>query len=261
MKISKHGHDITSVCDWFAYAPPKKRKAHWVDGRSAKELAKVWFPTKGKMSVPEELSSLLVSSNALGSVKLCYGEPEVTVPFDSFRGEKRNCDLLVHGVCDLGKISISIEAKADEKFGKTIGEEFDAGGRKPRSNVPERIRLLCDAVLHRSVHESRDVRYQLLYGVAAALSAAQQHGATVAVFVVHEFVTTLTKGINHASNRADLDRFVHVLSGDVDAHLHAGQMLGSIRVRGNSYIPGNVDLYLGKIMRDLKLCAPRRLSS
>jgi hypothetical protein len=245
VKITKNGNDITSVCEWFDFAPPKKGKDHWADGRSAKELAKAWFPTLGRASVPEELSSLLGSSNLLGRVELYEGAPEVVVPFDSFRGEKRNCDLLVHGVCDLGKITISVEAKADELFRETAGRAFDAGERNPRSNVPERIRLLTAAVLGKSVDESRDLRYQLLYGAAATLTAAPKHEAAVAVFVVHEFVTARSNDAKQVKNAEDLDRFTQALSNDVIYHVNPGQMFGPLRVPGNRYIPGNLDLFLG----------------
>ena len=87
MKITKNGHTINSVRDWFRIAPPKKPE-HWVDGRSAKELAKAWFPADGTISIPPELSALLESSDVLGkAVKLSAGEPEVVVRFDSFRGD------------------------------------------------------------------------------------------------------------------------------------------------------------------------------
>ena len=47
MQIIKNGHNIHSVDDWLRFAPPEKGESHWKDGRSAKELAKAWFPTAG----------------------------------------------------------------------------------------------------------------------------------------------------------------------------------------------------------------------
>jgi hypothetical protein len=143
--------------------------------------------------VPVEIQVLLNSSHALGAIKLTGAKPGSIIRFDSFRGEARNCDLLVKGECKVGAVLISIEAKADESFGNLIGEAFDSGAARERSRVPDRIRLLTLGVLGRDVEESRGLRYQLLHGIAGALTSAKRHGAKTAVFLVHEFLTTLKK--------------------------------------------------------------------
>lgn len=48
------GLKISNLTDWFQHAPPAKGEAHWVDGRSAKELAKAWTQS-GVPTVPKEL--------------------------------------------------------------------------------------------------------------------------------------------------------------------------------------------------------------
>jgi hypothetical protein len=252
MQIIKNGRTILSVADWFAAAPPKRAERHWVEGRSAMELAKAWFPVPGKPSVPEEFLALL--HTALDRLTFSEGEPEAIVRFDTFRGEPRNCDLLVQGSCDLGKITISIEAKADEKFGETtVGQRFEAGLRIERSNLPQRIRLLTAAVLGREVDlASRPLRYQLLHSTAAALSAAQQQGATAAIFVVHEFITNSTRDFKHKENADDLDRFVSVLSNGRISHVENGQLFGPLRVPGNVSIPSNIDFFAGKAIRNVR---------
>jgi hypothetical protein len=178
MKITKNGREIRSVDDWFNIAPPKKGRKQWVCGRSAKELAKAWFPAAGVISAPQEFFDLINSSETLGSVRLCEGEPEVKVKFDDFGGETRNCDLVMRAVSGIGRVEISVETKADEPFSKLVGESFDQGARSPNSNVPKRICRLASAVLGRKVEDIRDLRYQLLYGTAAALSVAKQRGAS-----------------------------------------------------------------------------------
>ncbi len=253
MKITKNGREIRSVDGWFNFAPPKKGQKQWVDGRSAKELPKAWFPTAGGISAPEEFLALVNSSESLGSVRLCEGEPEVAVRFDPFGGETRNCDLLMRALCDTGRIEISVEAKADEPFGKLVGENFDEGMRRsPNSNVPERIRLLASAVLERQVEDVRDLRYQLLYGTAAALSVAKQRGARAALFVVHEFLTDCTDDAEHQLNMDDLNKFVGVLNGTRSTNVPSGVLLGPFRVPGNAYIPDNIDLFVGKAVRSTR---------
>jgi hypothetical protein len=251
MIITKNGCIIRSVNEWFDLAPPEKGVLQWKCGRSAKELAKAWFPAGAGISVPKEFLSMVNSQEALGSVKLCEGEPEACVPFDCFKSP-RKCDLLVHGVCGLGRIAISVEAKADETFGQEIGDYFWAMQRNPNSKVPERIRRLALAVLGMQVVECRDLRYQLLYGTAAALSAADKYGAAIAAFVVHEFVTPLSDDARHEQNAADLDRFVSALSRGRFPHVYAGHLYGPLRVPGNEYISDCVDLYIGKARRNTR---------
>lgn len=58
MRITKNGHEIRTVDDWFQYAPPMGRQIQWRDGRSAKELAKAWCSGL-EPTVPTELVQLL----------------------------------------------------------------------------------------------------------------------------------------------------------------------------------------------------------
>jgi hypothetical protein len=92
----------------------------------------------------------------------------------------------------------------------------------------------------------------LLFGAAAALSAAKKHGATIAVFIVHEFVTELTNNTTRKQNAADLNEFVCALSKGLIPHIISDQLCGPLRVPGNDDIPGSVDLYFGEILRDTR---------
>jgi Domain of unknown function (DUF6946) len=265
MKIIKK---IQSVEDWRRLAPPKRPDLHWKDGRGAKELANAWFPAAvpGFPEIPSELSPLLKSSVELGDINLCEGEPEAVVRVDCFGGESPNCDLLIHGACQLGKITIYVEAKADEPFGDLVGRKFnkgerinrafDRGERPRRSDLPERIRHLTSAVLGRPVEECSTLRYQLLYGTAAALSAAKKYDAVAAIFVVHEFVTECTEDAKLARNANDLNTFVRTISGGGDQQVHCGRLLGPFRVPRNEHIPKSVKLFLGKATRNTR---PREL--
>ena len=72
MQISKDGRLIDSVECWFNCAPPKGGLKQWVDGRSAKELAKA-FCSSGRVTVPRAVEALLASNPVLGSVRLLEG--------------------------------------------------------------------------------------------------------------------------------------------------------------------------------------------
>jgi hypothetical protein len=128
-----------------------------VDGRSAKELAKAWFPVPGAAVIPPELLSILSSSCVLGSVELSDGKAEVVVTFDSIkRGNIRNCDLLIQGICRLGKITISIEAKVNEDFGGLVWKKLYENRNNQDSKRPERIYLLAKALFGGSIEEICD---------------------------------------------------------------------------------------------------------
>lgn len=260
MKIIKNDSEVRSVPDWFRLAPPAKGEKHWVDGRSAKELAKAWFPAPGEPQVPAELTALLASSRSFGAVTLAQGEPEALVYFDDLGGKPRQCDLLITGTCSLGSVIVSVEAKADEPFGKLAGEELDNLERllrqarhdeaKTRSHVPERVDRLAAALFGEQRTAVLKIRYQLLYGAAAALSAAAGR-AQAAVFVVYEFRGSATNDRKLRQNQADLEQFVGLLtSGSVTA-VKEGILIGPITVPGNAHVPGGIPLFIGKAVRRL----------
>ncbi len=86
---SAAGQDIFSVEDWFQHCPPKKKGSeHWVDGRSAKELAKAWFRT-GVAAVPEELTRLIRSHELTCDLVVESATPEGLTALDEFRGGTR----------------------------------------------------------------------------------------------------------------------------------------------------------------------------
>jgi len=92
--LQKNGSEIKSVDDWFKFAPPKKGLYHWKDGRSAKELAKAWFPAEGNPIVPDELQALLESRDETRGIAFEQGEPERVILFDTC-GEGRHADLVL----------------------------------------------------------------------------------------------------------------------------------------------------------------------
>jgi hypothetical protein len=57
MRISKENTDINSVQGWFDHAGPKQGLRQWVDGHSAKELAKSFLET-GTPAEPPEIKRL-----------------------------------------------------------------------------------------------------------------------------------------------------------------------------------------------------------
>lgn len=179
---------LTSYDEWGSKIATKDD----APGRSARSLAMAWAgPTcvAGALSQHEKLCDFRVDAASV----------EAQTAFDSFPGGKRNHDLLLAGSARGGRVVVSIESKADEAFGQTVGRYLDDGKKLhddgKRTNAPDRIAGLVNAlVAHRSLADAQvlALRYQLLSGVAGAVAAAVESQATAAVFFIHEFVTDNT---------------------------------------------------------------------
>ena len=252
MKISKNRKPIDSVESWFEFAPPKLGLRHWVDRRSAKELARA-FCGSGEVCVPAELQNLLDSSPTLAPLEMTEAWPEHKIALDTFRGEPRNADLAAIAVGRTGTVALTIEAKADESFGELI--ETVLAKAPERSNIPKRIEML----MHRLFGQPTDlstIRYQLLHGVAASLIFAADQKAAAAVFVVFEFRGPGCSKENLARNASDLQKFVTLVSGTMQ-RLRVGQLSGPFTVPGGGKIPPGMPLFIGKVIREVGAGAER----
>lgn len=218
MRIAKRKETIATLEQWFLHAPPQKGEKQWVDGRSAKELARSWLGHESR----ERLLELL--RPVFGSVTFESAEPECSVPFDQF-SRPRQCDLVIQANSDRGGIVIHIEGKADETFGALTGAAYDAaiaanalrmGSRK--SAVPRRIEGLSKGLFGRNVDDAvRGLRYQLLYSAAAALADAVERKSIAAVFVVQELHSPKLDGRKLRQNSEDWEAFLRMFSA-MDEH-------------------------------------------
>jgi hypothetical protein len=247
---SLDGSPIHSVDDWFRLAPPKGKSKQWRDGRSAKETAKAWFRT-GKPEVPEELEALFESHPATKGLVIETAIPEVPIPLDNFRGETRNSDMILLG--HVGEVTtlVGIESKADEPFGELVGEYRQKA--KPRSKIPERIDMLCQSIFGHPVDEEiGQLRYQLLHGVGGTLIEARNRKAGQALFVVHEFISDEVALDKVERNAADFERFVRTFPGLKPTSAEPGILLGSLKIPGGRFVPGDVPLFVGKAAVDVR---------
>ncbi|WP_342565248.1 hypothetical protein NST84_08960 [Paenibacillus sp. FSL R7-0345] len=235
------GLNISNLTDWFQHAPPAKGEAHWVDGRSAKELAKAWTQS-GAPTVPKELERLIDSHQDIKGLIPEIAIPECETKLDAFNGNGRKHDLIVYGKTSDKKTLISIEAKADEPFGEVISNLIKRYSTNPRTKVPERIKQLGLSVF--GDKDFGHIRYQLLHAVAGTLIEARINNCGQAVFVVHEFVPSGIHSKKSKQNNEDLQTFVELLT---DIPLIEGQLIGPIKVIGGNNIPSNIPLYIGKI--------------
>ncbi len=250
------GQPIRSVDDWFRLAPPQGGAEQWVDGRSAKELAKVWF-RRNVPSVPDELRELLAAVDETRDLEITRIIAEKITRLDEFDPGHRNHDLTILGKTREGQVLIAVEAKADESFVSTIAEALRAaeirvgnGTTGKSSNLPKRVAELCTAVLGCEPRVAHEIRYQLLYGLAGALIEAKAQAANRAVFLVHEFVTDRTKDEIHARNRRDLERFAAHFG--LQFRPADSMWAGPIQVPGGKHVPGDIPIWLAKIVTRLR---------
>jgi hypothetical protein len=247
--IQKDGQRIQSVDDWFRMAPPKSKEMHWVDGRSAKEIARAFFPPLAGDTIPPELRGLLAAVAGLGELQSVRLTPECKIRFDGFKGEPRNADLA--GVAEYanGRLAVTVESKADESFGPIVAEYLKQK-RPARSNVPRRIVSLTQAlVFNPDLARVSQLRYQLLHAAAATLAFAGQHQCARALLVIFEFRSRGCRPEKLERNAADLDNFIGAIGGQAQARLPAGVLAGPIVVPGNENIPASVPLYIAKVTR------------
>lgn len=238
MKLSTpDGKEITRWEDWTR----PKRDYQWADGRSAKELAKAWF-TDGQLAAPAEFMKLLLSDPRLHGLKLIRGAPEFVTALRE-RGQGRNHDLWLFGETASESVTICVEAKADEPFGSETIADYRAAAleRKQRgesTKAPERIDALLEMVPG-SLAGWDPIRYQLLTAICGTALQAKQDGATIAVFVVHEFHTSKTAQEFLDRNRKDYEKFLGVIgipsSASTDSTLH-----GPVTIDGTECLVGKV---------------------
>lgn len=254
--ITKSGNVLATLEAWETHAGPK-RAVQWQEGRSAKESARAWLDAMPEL--PAEIRMVLESRVEIGPIERWSAEPEARIPFDDFRGEPANLDVLLTAHDAHGPIVAGIEAKADEPFGSTVRDTLRVAearlAKNPRSKGVARLEHLIHGIFGSEpadVDTYAHVRYQLLTATAARLCAAERQGATRAVLLVQEFITDRTSDKNHAVNRADLDAFVRLIAADDADTIAPGALLGPFHLPGKPVIGSDIQFFVGKAVRDLR---------
>ena len=239
--ITKKSRRLSTLDEWFCYAPPKGKKKHWKDGRSAKENARLWL--NAAPCLPSEITEILRSCADVGILRSWHAEPEAEIPFDNFSGPA-NIDLLLTCDDEIGSLVVAVEAKADESFGDTIKKTLSKANTRLEkdsgSKGVERVKnLAAQFGLSLERQETLNLRYQLFTLTAAALAEAERRAAQRAIVIIHEYVTSLTSCEKRAQNAADLDCFLKVVFGR-QYSLCNGMIVGPIETNGME------KLYYGK---------------
>jgi hypothetical protein len=93
----------------------------------------------------------------------------------------------------------------------------------------------------------RSLRYQLIHATAGALIAARRHGADIAIFLVHEFISDRLNTVKLATNHNDWRSFLAAFPTDSGIQSHPEGAVGPVRVPGGGRVPSDIPLYLGRI--------------
>lgn len=197
--INEENKCITRLEGW-----PRK-EGQWKEWRSAFELARHFTSTHLCGTVPPNYREIL--KPRFPGFKFHVGRPEHSTDLPpKGSGGPREHDLHLRGTSPSGSLTVCVEAKADEPFGKTIGEEWIEAHRKlesiPWSQKKTRMEELLDCVWGvRHLTESLSgLRYQLLYAlVGTAIQTLKDAEETAesscetGVLLIHVFETCLTK--------------------------------------------------------------------
>lgn len=241
---------INSINEWKDICPPEGGEKQWKDGRSAKELAKEWIKNKGKY-----LETLLDSYEEFKGINFTMASPEYESKFDDYRGKGRQHDLLVLAEDKKGEVLISIEAKADEPFGKIIKDHY-LNSIVDRINgvstkAPDRIENLLSNIFGKNIGIAVfNLRYQLLYAIAGTIAEAKRRNIKRAIFVVNTFCSQDNKNFNHDKhlrNMNDLDQFIRYLSNNSIDNISNNAIIGPFNTMDNKYLSSKIDLYILKI--------------
>ncbi|PEJ28330.1 hypothetical protein CN689_22530 [Peribacillus butanolivorans] len=169
--------------------------------------------------------------------ELLLGLPEykVSLPGGS-RASQNDIFVLAKGISHQKKeqlISIAVEGKVNEDFGKTICKRL---GLEPSSGLRKRVQFLLKTleIERLSYAEISGLRYQLLQRAASAILLAQKFMSPNALMLIHSFSES-DKGF------VDYEKFVSLF----------GLRALKSRIIGPATINGN-DLYFGWIRGDPK---------
>ena len=228
IKISKNNNIITTVEEWYQFAPPKAKGKHWKDGRSAKSLAQFMTDKNQVKKLEDILVELEYDTNGVIS---CTPEANTVLPC---KGNGRNHDLLMIGE----DFVVGIEAKVSEPFGEEISTELIEAS----DNKKGRIDKLANELFGCKINEVKDglkLKYQLLTGVYGTLRDAEKNKKSKALFLVIVFTDGITREDENAVNRNN------------DDFKNFCQQIG-LFAEGGTICKSNVDLTIKKVEISLK---------
>lgn len=165
--------------DWKSLlAEPDK---HWKTGYSAKALAYCWQEANG---FPECVRNVFKKSEIelFQNIELLLAFPEHKVLLPGGLRPSQN-DIFILAKANNQLVSITVEGKVSEPFGKTITEwrEDNSEGKHIR------LKFLLDKLGLEENKQIDTIRYQLLHRTASAIIEAEKFKAENALMLVNSF--------------------------------------------------------------------------
>ena len=152
---------------------------HWREGRSAKCLVDQWWHAN---DIPLSVRSILEQAPEWRDAELLDGFAERCTSLGDGRPSHSQSDLLAVVGLNSGIGILTIEAKVDEGFDKTIDEwlKADSAGKR------KRLEGLCARFGFNS-QQVGEYRYQLFHRTASALIEAERYRSSQAAMIVQSW--------------------------------------------------------------------------
>ena len=152
---------------------------HWKEGRSAKCLIDSWWASN---DIPASIRRMLDEAPEWRDVALIDAFAERCTDLEDGRPSRSQSDLLaIVGLARRIGV-LSIEAKVDEGFDKTVGEWIGDGSQGKAIRLAKLM-----ALLGISASSVERLRYQLLHRTAAAVLEARRYRANQAAMIVQSW--------------------------------------------------------------------------
>jgi hypothetical protein len=259
--VSRNGKPITTIEEWCAELN-EREKGKFVPFYSAYETARAWTEPN---RIPPAVADLFTREPLTGFC-LRRAVVEAKTWFDAYGGPRHH-DLLLtarHEQDDRVAV-IGIESKVNEDFGGTLNGECKAAVAKGErggyeSKFPARLHELSFSLLNRNLPpgepyhpEDARLRYQLLSALAGTLVEADIAHADVAMVLVHEFQTPVSKPGVEKRSSSRIEELLRRSGRAQTDELPLGKPLGPFTVRGGGKIPTGNGFYIAKVRTVVKL--------
>ncbi|UCF86255.1 MAG: hypothetical protein JSV50_11690 [Desulfobacteraceae bacterium] len=202
--------------DWKRFLA---KPTHWGYDHSAMSLAYCWQEADG---CPATVSEVFNKSEykLFHDIEILLAIPEHQVPLPPDRTSPSQNDLFVLAKSADQLISITVDGKSLESFGKLVSVWKTTPGKE------KRLIFLCN-VLGLQQSQVLDIGYQLIHRTVSALLEAKRFTATNALMLVHSFK-------ENAESLKDFQKFASLFG--IEAEPNAINKADTL---------GGIDLYLG----------------
>jgi hypothetical protein len=192
---------------------------HWKYGYSAMSMAYCWQEADG---FPATVSEVFNKSEykLFHDIEIALAIPEHQVPLPPDGASPSQNDLFILAKGEGQLISIAVEGKALESFGKLVSVWKTTPGKE------KRILFLCN-VLGLQLSQVLNIGYQLIHRTVSALLEAKRFNAPNALMLVHSFK-------ENAESLKDYQKYAALFN--IEAKPNTINKAGTL---------GGIDLYLG----------------